>query len=529
MKSLLFLLLLSLSCKNIYSWIPSLRVSPATKLYLSAEVEQNVLPNTNQNLFGVKTVCRGPSGSFFDNYQRSISDPAGFWRDAASSVHWFKPPTSILEFDGRTNLSRWFVGGELNICYNCLDIHVNRGRANQVALIYDSPLTQTKKEYTYKELLDQVSLFAGVLTDNYDIKKGDRVVLYMPMVPEAVIAMLACARIGAIHSVVFGGFAPRELASRIDDSEPKLVITASCGIEPHGKIVHYKPLVDEALEIANHKVPHCIFVQRSLHQCDLIDSRDVDYSELMSKAVRHQDAVPVNSTDTCYILYTSGTTGKPKGIIRDTGGLTTSIKWSMSNFYNTNPGQVFFTVSDIGWVVGHHYIVYGPLLQGCKTILFEGKPVFSPDAGALWRVVEDYGVNTLFTAPTAIRAVKQMDPEGLYPKDYNISSLGAIFLAGERCDPDTLRWCERNLGVPAIDHWWQTELSYPGAGNSVGLGLLPAKHGACAAAVPGYDIRVLDPEGNEVSPNVLGDVVVKLPLPPGSLMDLYKVRSLFPH
>jgi len=522
------LLLFCLQSRSVFSWIPQFsRAQPIPQVHSKkgAETERETVSATSQNPFVLKSVCRGPAGSYNDQYERSISDPEGFWQEAASVLHWFKKPESILEYDDRTKLSRWFVGGELNACYNALDLHVQNGRADQLALVYDSPVTNTKRSYTYKELLDEVSLFAGVLVDEYGVEKGDRIVVYMPMIPEAVIAMLACARIGAVHSVVFGGFAPKELATRIDDCEPKLVITASCSVEPNGKITPYKPLLDDALEIAQHKVSNCIIAEREMQRCELKEGRDKAYDDLMFKATRRQSAVPLKSTDPSYILYTSGTTGKPKGIIRDTGGFTTGLKWSMSAFYDTHPGEVYWAASDVGWVVGHNYIVYGPLLQGCTTVLYEGKPIFTPDAGAFWRVVEEYGVNTLFAAPTAFRAIKQMDPKGLYVKDYNISSLKAVFLAGERCDPDTLRWCESHLGVPAIDHWWQTELTYPGAGNSLGLGLLAPKYGACAAPVPGYDIRVLDSGGVEVPRGVLGDVVIKLPLPPGSLPDLYKVRQ----
>jgi propionyl-CoA synthetase len=522
-SSSLKVLLIYYQSRIVLSWIPPFVTTKSFLRSLPVSAEDTT-ESLTLDPFSLKNLSRGPAGSFAEQYELSLSDPEGFWSAAASTLFWFKMPEKILDYDNETKLSRWFVGGQTNVCYNALDLHVEHGgRADQVALIYDSPVTSTKKSFTYKELLDEVSRFAAILVDEYDLKCGDRAVIYMPMIPEAVIAMLACARIGVIHSVVFGGFAPKELATRIDDCEPKVIISASCGVEQGGKITPYKPLLDDAIEIAKHKVSGCIIVQRELQKANLKEGRDACYQDLMSKVNRVQKAIPVNSTDPLYILYTSGTTGKPKGVIRDTGGLAVGLKWSMSAFYDSNPGDVYFAGSDIGWVVGHHYIVYAPLLQGCTTILYEGKPVFTPDAGAFWRMVEEYKIKTLFAAPTAFRAIKQLDPHGLLVKNYNISSLNAVFLAGERSDPDTLRWCENNLGVPAIDHWWQTELAYPGTGNALGLGLLPPKYGACVGPVPGYDIRVLNKEGFEVPPGTLGDIVIKLPLPPGSLLDLYKV------
>eukprot|EP00591_Stephanopyxis_turris_P011644 CAMPEP_0195520902 /NCGR_PEP_ID=MMETSP0794_2-20130614/17606_1 /TAXON_ID=515487 /ORGANISM="Stephanopyxis turris, Strain CCMP 815" /LENGTH=631 /DNA_ID=CAMNT_0040650341 /DNA_START=248 /DNA_END=2143 /DNA_ORIENTATION=+ len=456
-------------------------------------------------------------------------------------LEWFQKPTTIRtqqdDSDSSPHLTKWFTDGTINGCYNALDVHVANGRGDQDALIWDSPVTNSKRIYSYEQLLREVSYFAGVLVDECRIQKGDRVVIYMPMIPQAVVAMLACARIGAIHSVVFGGFASKELATRIDDCAPKAIISASCGVEPNDRVVPYKPLLDEALRMANHDVKQCIIVRRRLDEhdasCDMVQGRDEDYDNLMSKQDRPADAVPLLSTDPHYILYTSGTTGLPKGVLRDTGGHATALKWTMSTFYNTNPGEVFWAASDIGWVVGHSYIVYAPLLAGCTTVLYEGKPVGTPDAGAFWRVVQDYRVKTLFTAPTAFRAMKQVDPRGEYVKKYDIGSLKAVFAAGERCDPDTLKWCEDHLSsnvvsdgnrgnkLPVIDHWWQTELGFPGAGNALGLGHIPPKYGACAAPVCGFDIRVLDHHGSEMPPNQLGELVIKLPLPPGTLPTLY--------
>jgi propionyl-CoA synthetase len=466
---------------------------------------------------------RGPHGSYSEEYALSIADPESFWKKAAEGLDWYKAPTNILEQSSdNPHLYKWFSDGMINTCYNCLDVHVQNGRASQNALIYDSPLTGVKKKFTYQELLDQVSTCAGAFTE-LGVAKGDRVVIYMPMIPEAIIAMLACARIGAVHSVVFGGFAAKELATRITDCKPKIIVSASAGVESGGRIVPYKPLLEKALKLASHNVKRCVIVQRDNVELCTLGDLDVDYNEAM-KTATHVDAVPLPSTDPHYILYTSGTTGLPKGVVRDTGGMATALKYTMNAFYDVNPGEVFWAASDIGWVVGHSYIVYGPLLQGCTTILYEGKPVGTPDAGAFWRVIEEHGVKALFTAPTAFRAIKQADPGGKLLSNYDLSCMSTLFLAGEHCDPTTLHWAESVLspfGIPAIDHWWQTELGWPGVGNAIGLGRMPIRYGACAAPVPGYDIRVVDESGNDVPANTLGDMVIKLPLPPGTLTTLY--------
>lgn len=469
-------------------------------------------------------------------YKFSLTNPEEFWSKAADLLHWYERPKTILTrrsldlLHPHCSLYQWFSDGTINTCYNCLDVHVQNGRGTQDALLYDSPLTNTKIRYTYSELLDEVSRFAGALT-NLGVQTGDRVVIYMPMIPQAIIAMLACTRIGAVHSVVFGGFASPELAARIVDCQPKVIVSASAGIEPGNRIVPYKPLLDRALELAeqqdkNVSVERCVIVQRrDVQSCTLDGKRDVEYSEVLSEAAPVVDAIPLPSTHPHYVLYTSGTTGLPKGVLRDTGSYAAALKWSMPHFYNSNPGDVFWAASDIGWVVGHSYIVYAPLLNGSTTVLYEGKPVGTPDAGAFWRVVEEYGVKTLFTAPTAFRAIRQADPEAKFVQKYDLSSLQTLFLAGERSDPDTLHWCEHALssyGTPAIDHWWQTELGFPGVGNAVGLGRIPTRYGACAAPVPGYDIAIFDDEGNALPPNTLGSMAIKLPLPPGTLPTLYK-------
>ena len=465
----------------------------------------------------------GRHGSYLEEYKRSLRDPEGFWADAASNLHWFTPPKTILsQSETNPNMCSWFPDGQINTSYICLDVHVNAGRGDQDGLIYDSPLTNTKEKYTFSELLDHVSRFAGALQD-MGVECGNRVVIYMPMIPQAIIAMLACARIGAVHSVVFGGFAAPELATRINDCQPKVVISASAGVEPGNKIVPYKPLLDKALELANHNVERCVIVERdNVETCEL-GPIDVSYDDVMAKA-KPVDAVHLPSTHPHYILYTSGTTGIPKGVLRSTGCYATALKWSMDSFYNTAPGETFWAASDFGWVVGHSYIVYAPLLHGCATVLYEGKPVNTPDAGAFWRVVEEYNVRTLFTAPTALRAMKGQDPSAMLADKYDISCLRAFFLAGERSDPDTLHWCENALQkyeTPVIDHWWQTELGWPGLGNALGLGRIDVRHGACSSPVPGYDIAVLDQEGKEVPRGELGDLAIKLPLPPGALPTLY--------
>lgn len=484
----------------------------------------NILP-TNRNQYE-QNQTPGPYGKYNTEYQNSIQNPEQFWKKASSSLHWFNEPQTILHKKDEY-FYEWFPDGSMNTCYNALDVHCEEGRGGQCALIYDSPVTNTKQKMSYKELLHDVSVLAGGLA-NLNVKKGDRVVIYMPMIPQAVIAMLACTRIGAIHSVVFGGFASKELASRIDDCKPKLIISASSGVEAGGRIVEYKPLLNEALKMCEHEVEKCVIYQRKNVISVDLDRRDVDYEELMNQSTPH-DAIPMKSTDTHYILYTSGTTGKPKGVVRDVGGYATALKWSMSHFYDNKPGDTFWAASDLGWVVGHSYIVYAPLLQGCTTVLYEGKPVGTPDAGAFWRVMDEYRVNTLFTAPTAFRAIKQADPEGLFVPKYDLSAFQALFLAGERSDPDTLHWCERVLNkgdqstnvIPAIDHWWQTELGWPGAGNALGLGKFPTKYGACSAPVPGYDIKVFDDHGELADSGTLGNITIKLPLPPGTLPTLY--------
>lgn len=456
--------------------------------------------------------------SIYDRvYTRSLDDPEGFWAEAAKDVQWYKKWDKVLD-DSQRPFYQWFKGGLVNSCYNALDLHVANGRADQLALVYDSPLTDTIKTFTYRELLEQVARFAGVITGQ-GIEKGDRVIIYMPMVPEAVIAMLGCARIGAIHSVVFGGFAPNELAKRIDDAKPKLVVSASCGIEV-GRVIPYKPLLDKAIEIASAEPERNIILQRPQSEASMVAGRDLDWSELMADT-EPVDCVPVAATDPLYILYTSGTTGVPKGVVRDNGGHLVALKWSMKNIYGVDAGDVYWAASDVGWVVGHSYIVYGPLFKGCTSILYEGKPVGTPDPGAFWRLISGHGVNVVFTAPTAFRAIKREDPRGDYIHKYNLSSFRTLFLAGERCDPDTLEWAEKQLRVPVIDHWWQTETGWPIGANCIGIEMLPVKPGSCTKPVPGYDVRVLDEGGHDVAAGQTGSIVVKLPLPPGCLPTLW--------
>lgn len=452
-------------------------------------------------------------------YQDSIEDRENFWTEVAKDIYWDKPFSKVLD-DSNKPFYRWFVDGELNTCFNALDRHVANGRADQPALIYDSPVTNTVKKYTYKELLDKTSKFAGVLCD-LGLTKGDRAVIYMPMIPEAVVAMLACARIGVIHSVVFGGFASNELATRINDAKPKVIISASCGIEV-SKVIKYKPLLDAAIESANHKPDKCIIFQRSKCSAKLIEGRDIDWQEAFSKA-QAVDCVSVLATDPLYILYTSGTTGMPKGVVRDNGGHAVALKWSMKNIYNADPGDVFWAASDVGWVVGHSYICYAPLLHGCTTILYEGKPVATPDAGAFWRVIEEHRVKTLFTAPTAFRAIKGEDPKAKLLHDYDLSSLESLFLAGERSDPDTLKWAEQILSVPIIDHWWQTETGWAITSNCMGLKEhpFPIKYGSAYKAMPGYVLKVLNKTGKELEAGEMGTLALKLPLAPGCLSTLW--------
>lgn len=456
-------------------------------------------------------------GDYETAYRAWQRDPEGFWARAAESIHWYKPWDKVLD-TSRARFHRWFSGGELNTCYNLLDVHVENGRANQLALIYDSPVTAVIKSYTYRDLLNEVALFAGALR-RQGVAKGDRVIIYMPMVPEAVIAMLACARIGAIHSVVFGGFAADELATRINDTRPKVIVSASCGIEV-SRIVPYKPMLDKAINLAKQKPECCIILQRPQVEAELMSGRDLEWSEALATA-EPAECVPVAATDPLYILYTSGTTGIPKGIVRDNGGHLVALKWSMKNIYGMEPGEVFWAASDLGWAVGHSYIVYGPLLYGNTTMLYEGKPVGTPDPGAFWRVISQHRVRALFTAPTAFRAIKREDHAGDYLRRYDLKEFRTLFLAGERCDPDTLAWAEKQLHVPVIDHWWQTETGWPIGANCVGLELLPVKPGSCGRAVPGYDVRVLDDEGAEVTDNQIGNIVIKLPLPPGCLPTLW--------
>jgi propionyl-CoA synthetase len=450
-------------------------------------------------------------------HERSLRDPEGFWAEAAHAVHWDRRWDRVFD-DTRAPLYRWFTGGCLNTCYNMLDFHIERGRGKQRALIYDSPVTGTVRVFTYAELRDHVALFAGALV-RLGVAKGDRVLIYMPMVPETVIGMLACARIGAVHSVVFGGFASHELAKRIDDARPRVILSASCGIEPQ-RIVPYKPLLEAALSMAAHRPERCVILQRPQADAPLVPGRDIDWHEAVQGATP-AGCVSLAATDPLYILYTSGTTGAPKGVVRDQGGHAVALKWSMESIYGVGAGEVMWAASDLGWAVGHSYIVYGPLLKGATTILYEGKPVGTPDAGAFFRVCAEHGVNVLFTAPTTFRAVKKEDPQGTHPSRHDLSRLRALFLAGERCDPDTLRWAEAKLGLPVIDHWWQTETGWPIAANCVGLGMLPVKAGSPTKPVPGYDVRVLDDEGHPSPPGKIGNVVIKLPLPPGCLPTLW--------
>jgi len=451
-------------------------------------------------------------------YNKSINNPEIFWGNAAKDITWIKPFTKVLD-DSNKPFYRWFAGGELNTCYNALDYHVVHGRKDQVAIIYDSPVTGIVKKITYGELLDKVSRFAGALS-GIGVKKGDTVIIYMPMIPEALTAVLACARIGAIHSVVFGGFAPNELAIRIDDAKPKVIITASCGIEGK-KTISYKPLLDEAVKLAAHKPEKCIIFQRPQVQAQLLTGRDLDWNAFVKDA-SPAACVPVAATDPLYILYTSGTTGKPKGVMRDNGGHAVALKWSMKYVYDIKPGEVFWAASDVGWVVGHSYIIYAPLLYGCTTIVYEGKPVGTPDPGAFWRVISQHGVSVLFTAPTAFRAIKKEDPNGEYLKKYNIACLRYLFLAGERLDPDTYHWASDMLKIPVVDHWWQTETGWPIAANCMGLEPLPIKAGSPTKPVPGYNVQVLDGDGNQLPNGEEGAVVIKLPLPPGCLPTLWQ-------
>ncbi len=456
-------------------------------------------------------------GAYQEAWRRSIEDPTGFWGEAAKAIRWDREPTVVLD-DANAPFFRWFPDGELNTCFNAVDRHVEEGRGDQAALVYDSPVTGTITSLTFSELRDQVARCAGALRD-LGVTRGDRVVIYMPMVPEAVVAMLACARLGAVHSVVFGGFAAHELALRIEDAQPKVVVSASCGIEVK-RVIEYKPLLDAAIDESGHKPEHCLIVQRPQAAASLQAPRDVDWADAVSRA-NPAECVPVAATDPLYILYTSGTTGRPKGVVRDNGGHAVALRWSMANVYDTHPGEVFWAASDVGWVVGHSYIVYAPLLTGCTTVLYEGKPVGTPDAGAFWRVIAQHGVKTLFTAPTGFRAIKRDDPEGTLIADYDLSGFRYLFLAGERLDPETYKWASEHLGVPVVDHWWQTETGWPIVANLMGMDPMPLKAGSPTVPVPGYDVRVLDATGQEVPTGAEGAIMIRTPLPPGTLKTLW--------
>lgn len=460
---------------------------------------------------------------YADVYNKSINQPEYFWGQAAKTIHWTKRWDRVLD-DSDKPFYRWYTGGEMNTCYNALDYHVEQGRGEQTAIIYDSPVTDTVRKISYRELLEAVSKFASVLK-TMGLQKGDTVIIYMPMIPEAAVAMLACARIGAIHSVVFGGFAPNELAIRINDAKPKIIVSASCGIEGK-KVIPYKPLLDDAVQVAEHKPDKCIIYQRPQASAELIAGRDFSWDQLMADA-KEAPCSKVAATDPLYILYTSGTTGRPKGVMRDNGGHAVALKWSMKNIYNVNPGEVFWAASDVGWVVGHSYIVYAPLLMGCTTVMYEGKPVGTPDPGAFWRVISQHGVSVLFTAPTAFRAIKKEDPLGDYLKKHEIHSLRYLFLAGERLDPDTYHWASNLLNIPVVDHWWQTETGWAIAANCMGIEPLPIKAGSPTKPVPGYDVRITDSDGNELPKGNEGFVAVKLPLPPGCMPTLWKDDKRF--
>ncbi len=464
---------------------------------------------------------------YHDVYARWQRDPQGFWGEAAQAIDWIEKPKKI--FDKNAGIyGRWFSDGVVNTCWNALDRHVLAGRNNQAALIYDSPVTNSKQTFTYGRMLSEVQLLGAMLRD-FGVQKGDVVIIYMPMVPEAVFAMLACARIGAIHSVVFGGFAAKELATRIDDAKPKVILSASCGIEG-ARVIPYKPLLDEAIKLAKHKPPTCMILQRPQCEAPLTQGRDHDWRKVWEHAVNYaktSECVPVLATDPLYILYTSGTTGIPKGVVRDNGGHLVALKWSMQNLYGVNPGEVWWSGSDVGWVVGHSYIVYAPLFHGCTSILYEGKPVGTPDAGAFWRVCADHGVVSLFTAPTAFRAIRKEDPEAKLLKQYDLSKFRALFLAGERADPPTIQWAEEHLKVPVLDHWWQTETGWCIAGNPLGLGALPVKYGSACVPMPGYAIDIVDEACHPVPANKIGSIVVKLPLPPANFPTLWQQDDRF--
>ena len=460
---------------------------------------------------------------FKEIYDNSIKNPNKFWEDVSKDIFWYKNPSKILN-QSNPPFYKWFEDGTTNTCYNALDIHIQNGLGDKTALIYDSPITGKKSKFTFSNLKEKVAKFAWAL-QNQGVGKGDRVIIYMPMIPEAVMAMLACGRIGAIHSVVFGGFAANELASRIDDSKAKILVTASCGFEP-GRTVEYKPLVDKALEITKHKPEKLILYQREGHEVDLNNKNEISWNDAI-KSAQEVDCVEMNANDFAYILYTSGTTGIPKGIVRDIGGHIVALKWTMKNIYNINQDDVWWSASDIGWIVGHSYIVYAPLFKGCTTVLFEGKPVGTPDAGVFWRVISEYKIKSLFTAPTAFRAIKKEDPEGKFFSKYDLSCFESLFLAGERADPDTLKWAESLLKVPVIDHWWQTETSWAISSNCTGIEMQKTKYGSACMPVPGYDVKVLKADKSEAKANEMGDIVVKLPLPPGTFPTLWNADERY--
>ena len=455
--------------------------------------------------------------TYKDEYQASIDDPQAFWAEKAAELDWYKPSTNVLSTDEH-GIYRWFADGELNTCHLALDFHVDNGRADQTALIYDSPVTEQQKKFSYRELRDEVARCAGMLKAQ-GVEKGDRVIIYLPMIPEALISMLACARLGAVHSVVFGGFAPPELAVRLDDATPRVLLTASCGIEIN-RVIEYKPIVDAAIEMATHKPAACIVLQRPQAQASMQDGRDVDWQEAVA-AAEPADCVTVKGSDPLYILYTSGTTGKPKGVVRENGGHAVAMKYSMSAIYDMQPGEVYWAASDVGWVVGHSYIVYAPLIHGCTTVLFEGKPIMTPDAGAFWRVISEHRVKALFTAPTAFRAIKKEDPEAELARQYDLSCLQTIFAAGERLDPPTYEWLSESFKVPVLDHWWQTETGWAIAANMHGLESMPVKSGSSTVPVPGFDVEILDEAGKQLAANEQGFIAIKLPLPPSCLNTIW--------
>ena len=463
------------------------------------------------------------SKNYKEIYNLSIKNKEDFWKKISEDIFWYSKPSKILNTENPP-FYKWFEDGVTNTCYNALDFHIDKGRGEKIAIIYDSPITNTQKKITYKELKDQVALFAGALKKQ-GTKKGDRIIIYMPMIPEAVIAMLACGRIGAIHSVVFGGFAANELASRIDDCKAKLIVSASCGYEP-GRTVEYKPLLNKALELSKHKPDKCIIYQREKFKAELNDSIDISWENSL-KDVQPADCEKMKGSDYAYILYTSGTTGLPKGIVRDIAGHIVALKWTMKNIYNIQQDDVWWSASDIGWIVGHSYIVYAPLFYGCTTVLFGGKPVGTPDAGVFWRVISEHKVKSLFTAPTAIRAIKKEDPNGEFFKKYDLSKFEKLFLAGERADPDTIKWFEKLSNSPVIDHWWQTETSWAITADCTGIESFPVKYGSAFKPVPGYDLKVLDSKGKEVKPGVMGDIVIKLPLPPGTFPTLWGANDRY--